>query len=207
MGNLFFNSSKKKSDIAAILIVVFLFLVATPMEVNAETSTCPPPPGRPWDPIFHDLKGVNLFVEINERNDMELKPTFWKQNLTALAVEKITNSVMPFIQRDASCKSPEVNILDRAHLSRAVNEPQMLTYTVTASFFIVHDEPVAAIRMYSYRSDAYKPDYNAQVFNNGGLELISPNEYEFEIKRRLKEYFDNVSNMTVFYGERDNEIR
>lgn len=168
----------------------------------ADNGQCPAAPGEPWNPIFRGLKGINLITRVNDRLDVKIKSDFWKETLFNYAAEKITRSVMPFVQRDEKCQLPDIKVLDIASLGAAIVVPNRLTYVIAVDFFPLSKGPVAAITVHVYRAGFRESDYVTYALQPG-VTVISLDDFEFTIKRKLKTFFGRTPLMLVFFGDRD----
>lgn len=180
------------------------FLICMPVTTvfSAENGQCPAAPGEPWNPIFRGLKGINLITMVNDRSDIKIKSDFWKESLFSNAAEQITKHVMPFVQRDEKCQLPDIKVLDIASLDAAIIVPDRLTYVIAVNFFPLSEGPVAAITVHVYRAGLRESDYVTYALQPG-VTVISLDDFEFTIKRKLKTFFGNTHLMLVFFGDRD----
>jgi len=146
-----------------------------------------------------------LYVLVPERNDIDLKPAFWSDNITSAAIKKIDEVIIPHLQRDEDCNLPKVQVLDSRNVARLVNEPATLTVTVKVNVdtqFLKQGHKGIVLTLHLFRPEARSSNYTAQVLQSDVMP-ISLGWNDDEIKKSIRRLFDRSQLMLVLSGKRD----
>lgn len=202
-----FRSNIKKTAalcLVAVLSLCILYFKDSHAFFTKDNKVCAAP-GKPWNPVFQDLKGINLYVKVLENKEVSANPVLWREAVLPLVINQITKNVLPFVDRDAECELPEIKLLNSSNVHQAVNEAGTLTYTIIISFFSTEKGAVAALTLHYFRPDLKVPDFGMQVEFTGVT--VIPVEYNaFELKKRIQNFINNNMLIAVLYGERDYAI-